>query len=85
LAAPSLQELQQAKPAKLEKFLRAHHCLEIPGRLQQIRQAIPATYDRTLMDSAPLLVTAWVRQIHPTKGPCLPESLMVVLRHPDDT
>ena len=60
---PSLQELQQAKPAKLEKFLRAHHCLEISERLQQIRQAIPATYDRTLMDSAPLLVTAWVRQI----------------------
>jgi len=60
---PSLQELQHAKPAKLEKFLREHHCLEIPERLNQIRQAIPATYDRALMDSAPVLVTAWVRQI----------------------
>ena len=32
----------------LEKFLRAHHCLEIPERLNQIRQAIPATFDRAL-------------------------------------
>jgi transposase len=56
---PSLQELQQAKPARLEKFLRTHHCLEIPERLNQIRQAIPATFDRALMDSAPFLVAAW--------------------------
>jgi transposase len=60
---PSLQALQQVKPAKLEKFLREHHCAEIAERLTQIRQAIPATHDRALLDSAPYLVTAWVRQM----------------------
>jgi hypothetical protein len=60
---PSLQDLQRVKPAKLEKFLRDHHCSEIPERLTQIRQAIPATYDLALLDSAPYLVAAWVRQM----------------------
>jgi hypothetical protein len=60
---PSLQDLQQVKPAKLEKFLREHHCAEIPERLLQIRQAIPATHDRALLDSAPYLVAVWVRQM----------------------
>src|SRR5215471_13743204 len=60
---PSLQDLQQVKPAKLEKFLRDHHCSEIPERLTQMRQAIAATHDRALLDSAPYLVTAWVRQM----------------------
>jgi transposase len=60
---PSLQALQPVQPAKLEKFLRDHHCAEIPERLPQIRQAIPATHDRALLDSAPYLVTAWVRQM----------------------
>jgi hypothetical protein len=58
---PSLQDLQRVKPAKLEKFLRDHHCSEIPERLTQIRQAIPATHDRALLDSAPYLMAAWVR------------------------
>jgi hypothetical protein len=40
---PSLQDLQQVRPAKLEKFLRDHHCSEISERLTQIRQALPAT------------------------------------------
>jgi hypothetical protein len=60
---PSLQDLQRVKPAKLEKFLRDHHCSEIPERLTQIRQAIAATHDRALLDSAPHLVAAWVRQM----------------------
>jgi hypothetical protein len=60
---PSLQDLQRVKPAKLEKFLHDHHCSEIPERLSQIRQAIPATHDRALLGSAPYLVAAWVRQI----------------------
>ena len=60
---PSLQDLQGVKPAKLEKFLRDHHCAEIAERLTQIRQAIAATHDRALLDSAPYLVAAWVRQM----------------------
>jgi transposase len=60
---PSLQALPQVKPAKLEKFLREHHCAEIAERLTQIRQAIPATHDRALLDSAPYLGAAWVRQM----------------------
>ena len=72
----SLQDLQQVQPAKLEKFLRDHHCSEIPERLTQIRQAMAATHDRALLDSAPYLVAAWVRQMvvlrksirHPAAG-----------------
>ena len=60
---PSWQDLQPVKPAKLEMFLRAHHCAEIPERLFQIRQAIPAAHDRALLDSAWYLVTAWVQQM----------------------
>jgi transposase len=60
---PSLQDLQQAKPAKLEKFLRDHHCSAMEERLLQIRQALPATHDRALLDSAPYQVAAWVRQM----------------------
>jgi transposase len=60
---PSLQDLQQVQPVKLEKFLHDHRCSEIPERLTQIRQAIAATHDRALLDSAPYLVAAWVRQM----------------------
>jgi len=60
---PSLQDLQQAKRAKLEKFLRDHHCSDMEERLLQIRQALPATHDRALLDSAPYQVAAWVRQM----------------------
>jgi len=60
---PTLQDLQWVKPAKLEKFLRDHHCADIPERLTQIRQALPATHDRALLDSAPYQVVAWVGQM----------------------
>jgi transposase len=60
---PSLQDLQRVKPAKLEKFLRDHHCADIAERLLQIRQALPATHDRALLDSAPYQVAALVRQM----------------------
>jgi hypothetical protein len=49
---PSLQDLQQIQPAKLQKFLRDHHCSEIPERFTQIRRPLqpPTT---ALLDSAP--------------------------------
>jgi transposase len=60
---PSWQDLQPVKPAKLEMFLRDHHGSEIAERLTQMRQAMAATHDRALLDAAPYLVTAWVRQM----------------------
>src|SRR5215471_11744363 len=60
---PSLQHLQQVKPAKLEKFLRDHHGGEMAERLTRIRQAIAATHDRALLDASPYLMTAWVQQM----------------------
>ena len=60
---PSLPALQKATTVRLEKFLRTHRCPDVEQRLTQIRQAIPATLDRAVRDSAQFLVGAWVRQI----------------------
>jgi transposase len=63
---PSLQDLQKIKPARLEKFLRQHHCRgedHIRERLSQIRQAIPATDDPTVMEAAKYMMVCWVRQL----------------------
>src|SRR5436190_18051424 len=46
---PTLEELQKAKPATLEKFLREHNCrkeIKTQERIEQIRRAVPATHDR---------------------------------------
>jgi len=63
---PSLQDLQKARPAAVEKFLRQHnyrHEEDIQQRIEQIRQAIPATDDEALLDSAQFKTRIYVQQM----------------------
>ena len=49
---PTLPDLQKAKPKILLKFFHQHNCRNAEltqQRLQQIRQAVPATYDRAIL------------------------------------
>lgn len=52
---PTLEELQRARPATLEQFFHQHNCRSverIQQRLDQIRQATPATRDAAVVDSS---------------------------------
>jgi len=63
---PSLQELQKARPATLQKFFHQHNCRDqqtIQQRIEQIGRAIRATDDEAIIDSARFLALVYVRQI----------------------
>jgi transposase len=63
---PSLQDLQKARPARVEKFLRAHGCRDehrIEELLLQIRTAVAATGDPVVIGPAQCLARVWIRQI----------------------
>ena len=56
---PTLQELQKAKPKTLLRFFHQHNCRSeerTQERLQQIRQAVPATNDPALLQAGILSV-----------------------------
>jgi transposase len=56
---PTLQAVQQAKPATIRQFYLGHGCrfqAVIERRLEQIRQAQPLTRDRAIIESTSLLV-----------------------------
>ena len=56
---PTLQELQKAKPKTLLKFFHQHNCRReerTQERLEQIRQAIPATDDPALLQAGILSI-----------------------------
>jgi transposase len=56
---PTLQAVQQAKPATLRHFYQRQGCrfpTVIQQRLEQIRQAQPLTQDRAIIESTSLLV-----------------------------
>jgi transposase len=60
---PTLQELQKAKPATVRRFLTQHNCRgqeKIDQRLEQIRQAVPATGDGALLTASRSAVCALV-------------------------
>ena len=63
---PTLEELQKAKPARLEKFFRQHGSQDeekLQQRLSEIRIALPATGDLAVIGGALPMVRACVRQI----------------------
>jgi transposase len=63
---PTLLELQKAKAATLEKFFHQHNCRNQPQvqqRIEQIRQAIPATQDEAVIRSSQGMVRVYVEQI----------------------
>ena len=56
---PTLQELQKAKPKTLLKFFHQHNCRSeerTQERLEQIRQAVPATNDPALLQAGILSI-----------------------------
>jgi len=56
---PTLQELQKAKPKTLLRFFHQHNCRSeerTQERLQQIRQAVPATNDPALLQAGILSI-----------------------------
>jgi Transposase IS116/IS110/IS902 family/Transposase len=59
---PSLEKLQGAKPATLERFFIDHHSRaaeRIAERLEQIRQAVPATTDAAVARSSSTAIVVW--------------------------
>ena len=51
---PTLEELQKAPPARLRTFFRKHRCRDqelIERRMEGIKQAIPATRDRAVIEA----------------------------------
>jgi transposase len=63
---PTLEELQKAKPATLERFFLQHGQRDqekIQQRLSEIRNARPATLDPAVIGGARPMVLAWVRQM----------------------
>lgn len=42
---PTLQALQRAAPRTIREFYRRHNCRDEEGRIEEIRQAVPATLE----------------------------------------
>jgi transposase len=63
---PTLPDLKTARPATLEKFFRQHGARDeekIQQRLTDIRNAVPATFDRAVIESSQLMIGAWLPQL----------------------
>ena len=60
---PTLESAQKAGAKKLRVFYRKHNCQEEERRLEEIRQAVPATQDQAVIRSSVLMVQATVRLI----------------------
>jgi len=63
---PTLEELQKARPATVERFLREHNCRSaerLQERLELIQRATPATRDAAVVISSVSLVRILVRLI----------------------
>lgn len=60
----TLEELQRAKPSSIKQFFIDHHSRSperIAERLEQIRQAVPATTDAAVIVSSSTAAVAWAR------------------------
>lgn len=59
---PSLEKLQRARPATIERFFIDHNSRDperIKDRLKQVRQAVPATTDDAVITSSSVATVAW--------------------------
>jgi transposase len=59
---PSLEKLQRAKPATIKRFFIDHHSRDperLAERLEQIRQAVPATTDSAVAQSSSTALVVW--------------------------
>jgi transposase len=64
---PTLEALQKATPRAIREFYRRHNCRDEDGRIEQIKQAVPATHDRAVIQASVLMVQATVRLIRDLK------------------
>jgi transposase len=63
---PTLRHAQKARPETLRQFFRQHNSSRsdsIERRVQEIRNAVPATQDAAVIDSCSTAVLAWVRML----------------------
>jgi transposase len=66
---PSLEEVRKVRSATLEKFFRTHNSVRKQGneeRIRQIKEAIPLTTDRAVIDSSVLMIQALASQMKTT-------------------
>jgi transposase len=86
---PTLEALQKARPAQLEKFYHQHHCRRrqlIQQRIEQIQQARPLTEDTALVEASYRMVLALVAQLRaliPTLQQWEAEIGQLFAQHPD--
>ena len=63
---PTLRQAQKARPETLRQFFRQHNSSRsdsIERRVQEIRNAVPATQDAAVIDACSSAVLAWVRML----------------------
>jgi transposase len=67
---PTLEKVQKARPDTLRKFFLQHHCKSdsIDRRLEEIRQAVPATHDAAVICAGSAAVLALVRILRVVRG-----------------
>jgi transposase len=83
---PTLEAAQKAAPRSLRAFFRRHNCQDEERRLKEIRQAVPATHDRAVIQSSVLMVQAAVRVIQNLKEDitrCEERIAQLTKSHPD--
>jgi transposase len=85
---PTLEKAQKARPDALRRFFLQHHCKSdsIDRRLQQIRQAMPATHDAAVVCSGSAAVLALVRILREVREAirCYDQQIDSLARqHPD--
>lgn len=65
---PSLEQLRRARPATIERFFLDHNSRNaerITDRLQQLKQAIPATKDAAVVTASVAAIQAWSAILKP--------------------
>jgi transposase len=66
---PALEQLHGVKRPTLLKFFRAHHSVRtntLESRLAAIKESVPLTTDRAIIDSSVLMITALAAQLKTT-------------------
>ena len=65
---PALERLRGVKPTTLLNFFRAHHSVRavtLEKRLAAIKESVPLTTDRAVINSSVLMITALAAQMKP--------------------
>src|SRR3954449_5392854 len=86
---PTLEKLQKARPDTLRKFFREHNSCQsdsIERRVQEIREAVPATHDRAVIRScsqAALSLARMLREVRATIRSYDQDLETLTREHPD--